>query len=430
MGKSQDLYKKAKILIPGGTQLLSKRPEMFAPNLWPGYFSRSQGCALWDLDENKYLDLSYMGIGANILGYCDEDIDAAVIDAIKQGVSTTLNAPEEVELAELLCELHPWANMVRYAKTGGEAMAIAIRIARAKSKKDKVLFCGYHGWHDWYLAANLSDDRALDGHLLPGLNPLGVPRGLKGTAIPFKYNDAAELKRLLHQYDGEIGVVVLESIRNEDPTNEFVEILQELCSDPDIVVVFDEITAGWRQNIGGAHLLFDFQPDIAVFGKAISNGYPMAAIIGKADCMQCAQESFISSTYWTDRVGLVAALAAIKKMKKTNLPTRLIKSGRRAKEIWAKCAESAGLSIEISGIDPLGHFSFSGERKNALKTIFTQEMLKRGFLATTALYASLAHTEDVLNEYEDAVGNVFMYLSALGNDVVIDEAHTGFTRLT
>jgi glutamate-1-semialdehyde 2,1-aminomutase len=176
--KSLETQRKAQILIPGMTQLLSKRPDMFAPGVWPGYFSKAKGVEIWDLDGNRYIDMSIAGIGANVLGYADPDVDAAVRSAIDAGVSSSLNCPEEVELAELLCDLHPWADMVRYARTGGESMAIAVRIARAYTGKDKIAFCGYHGWHDWYLAANLGTENALGEHLLPGLSPIGVPKGL------------------------------------------------------------------------------------------------------------------------------------------------------------------------------------------------------------------------------------------------------------
>ncbi len=165
---------RAKRLIPGMTQLLSKRPDMFSLGVWPGYFSKASGAYLWDLDGNQYLDMSIAGIGANVLGYADPDVDEAVKRAITDGISSSLNCPEEVELAELLCELHPWAEMVRYTRSGGEAMAVAVRIARAHTGKDKVAFCGYHGWHDWYLAANLGEKNALGDHLLPGLSPAGV----------------------------------------------------------------------------------------------------------------------------------------------------------------------------------------------------------------------------------------------------------------
>ena len=157
MGKGQDLYKKAKKIIPGGSMLLSKRPEMFLPENWPSYYSKAKGCEVWDLDDNKYYDFAGMGVTACILGYADDDVDNAVKNAINNGSMNTLNSFEEVELAEKLIDIHPWAEMIRFARTGGEACAIVIRIARAASSKDHIAFCGYHGWHDWYLSANLSD---------------------------------------------------------------------------------------------------------------------------------------------------------------------------------------------------------------------------------------------------------------------------------
>jgi len=215
-----------------------------------------------------------------------------VIQCGEGGIAVT----NDSELAEKLIELHPWADMVRYTRSGGEAMTVAVRIARAASGKDKVLFCGYHGWHDWYLSANLSDDVALDGHLLPGLEPKGVPRNLQGTSIPFLYNDTVGFLSLLEKHKNEVGVVVLETVRNDIPNKDFIETIRIKTKELGIVLVLDEITCGWRICVGGAHLKLGFDPDIAVYGKAMSNGYPMAAIVGKKEVMEAAQGSFISST--------------------------------------------------------------------------------------------------------------------------------------
>ena len=207
----QNLYKRAKKLIPGGNMLLSKRAEMFLPNQWPAYFSKAKDCRVWDLDGNEYIDMSLMGIGTNTLGYGHPEVDDAVRQVIDQGNMSTFNCPEEVHLSEKLIELHPWADMVRLARTGGEANAIAIRIARAASGKDKVAICGYHGWHDWYLSTNLGDKSHLDDHLLPGLVPKGVPRELKGTSLSFTYNDFEGLEQLVRNHD--IGVIMMEVYR-------------------------------------------------------------------------------------------------------------------------------------------------------------------------------------------------------------------------
>lgn len=436
MGKSQRYYKQAKKIIPGGTQLLSKRPEMFLPDLWPAYYDKAKGCKVWDLDGKTYLDMSYMGVGSCILGYADKDVDTVVKSAVDKGNMTTLNSPEEVELARLLLDLHPWADMVRYARSGGEAMAIAVRIARAKSRKDIVLFCGYHGWHDWYLAANLASDTALDGHLLPGLNPLGVPRKLEGTAFPFQYNDNAGFLRLIKKYKKNIGAVVMESIRSQEPREEFIKTVRETTRRLKIPLVIDEITAGFRLNAGGAHLLFGLEPDIAVFAKGMSNGYPMAAIIGKEDIMQVAQDTFISSTYWTDRIGPAAALATIKKFIARDVSKYLISVGRIVRDGWQELAGKHALKISISGIFPLSHFSFEYPSPLELKTLFTQLMLKRGFLASNAFYTSYAHREQHLCKYLNAVDEAFAFMAgAIKKDTVKKHlkspvCHAGFKRIT
>jgi len=436
MGKSQDLYTKAKKLIPGGTQLLSKRPEMYLPHYWPSYYEKAKGCEVWDLDGNKYVDMSYMGIGSCILGYADEDINEAVKNAIDKGSMSTLNSPEEVELAEILCDLHPWADMVRYTRTGGEAMSVAVRIGRAKTGKDTVLFCGYHGWHDWYLAANLADDKAIDGHLLPGLDPAGVPKALRGTAYPFAYNDTMGFLDLIDKHKNSIGVIVLESIRNYQPEREFVDTIRQVTIDLGAVLVFDEITAGWRLNMGGAHLLLKVEPDIAVFGKAISNGFPQGVVVGKRYVMESAQDSFISSTYWTERIGPTASIATIKKMKEKNVPDHLIKVGQKIQDGWKSSAAKHQLRIKVAGIYPLGHFAFEYENPLVLKTLFTQVMLDRGFLATNGFYASYAHKDEHVKMYLEAADDAFLFISNAieeGNPEKYLKGpvcHSGFKRLT
>ena len=262
MNTGQKLWKSAKQLIPGGNMLLSKRPEMFLPEKWPAYFSKAKGCKIWDLDGNEYIDMSIMGIGTNILGYGHHEVDEAVMRTIQAGNMSTLNCPEEVYLAEKLIELHSWADMARFARSGGEANAIAIRIARAASGKDKVAICGYHGWHDWYLSANLADDKSLNGHLLPGLEPKGVPSNLKGTVFPFRYNDFKELEALVNSQ--EIGVIKMEVVRNSEPENEFLLKVRDLATKHNIVLIFDECTSGFRETFGGLHLKYGIKPDLAM----------------------------------------------------------------------------------------------------------------------------------------------------------------------
>lgn len=431
-GTGQQLYITAKKLIPGGTQLLSKRPEMFAPDIWPAYYSKAKGCKIWDLDGNEYTDMSIMGIGANILGYADNDVDNAVREAIEKGVSSSLNCPEEVELAELLIELHPWSEMVRYTRSGGEAVAVAVRIARAATKRDKVLFSGYHGWSDWYLAANLGENDGLDGQLMPGLEPNGVPRGLHNTAIPFYFNDMDGLKAKANGIEKEIAAIIVEPARSEDAQKDYLITLKEFANEIGAVLIFDEITSGFRMCAGGLHLKYGINPDMAIFAKSMANGYAMAAVIGREYIMSAAQSTFISSTNWTERIGPVAAIATIKKYIDENVAGHIIRIGDEVKTVWGKKADKHGLDINISGLPTLASFSFNDQHNQQKMTFFTIEMLKRGFLGYRQFKSSFAHTNEDIKKYTQAVDKVFQIIAEdnWANMLNTPVAHSGFTRLT
>lgn len=436
-GKGQALYERAKKIIPGGTQLLSKRPEMFLPDYWPAYYSRAKGCSVWDMDGRKYTDMSYMGIGANVLGYAQDEVDAAAEEAVRCGGMCTLNAPEEVYLAEELLRLHPWAGGVRYAKAGGEAMAMAARIARAYTKKEQILFCGYHGWHDWYLAANLSDKEALNDQHIAGLEPLGVPGGLAGTSLPFHYNCYEEFEALLNQYQGSVAAVIMEPVRNDVPKDDFLKKIRKAAHDQGIVLIFDEITAGFRLCAGGSHKVLGVEPDIAVFAKGMTNGYPLSAVLGRREVMEAAQDTFISSTFYTERIALAAALKSIELYQKYRVWEKQTAYGEMVRNGWQQKAEKNGICIKTGGIAPLSHFTVEG-KEDALvyKTFFTQEMLKRGYLASTAFYASYAHSEEIIKEYLAHTDEVFATMARIqesGNrlESFLDGpvCHAGFGRL-
>ncbi|HHW32145.1 MAG TPA: aminotransferase class III-fold pyridoxal phosphate-dependent enzyme [Clostridiaceae bacterium] len=433
--KTQDLYRKAKKIIPGGTQLLSKRPEMFAPEQWPGYFSRAKGCEVWDLDGNHYYDMTTNGIGACLLGFADPDVSEAVKKCIDSGSMCTLNAPEEVELAEMLLDIHPWADMARFARTGGETAAIAIRIARATTDKTIVAICGYHGWHDWYLAANLGENDALRGHLLNGLDPLGVPRELRGTNYTFRFNCIDEFMDVINKYGDNMAAVIMEPCRNQDPDPEFIKCVREETKKRGIILIFDEITIGWRRNYGGAHLELGVYPDIAIFGKALGNGHPIGAVIGTREAMEGADKSFISSTYWTESVGYVAAIATLKKMKEIKIWEHAEKIGNLMFKVWKEKAAKHGLDISTGGYPCLAHFSYKHEKAAALKTLYTQLMLERGFLGNTAIYVTAAHNEEIVEKYSKAIDEVFAIQAEAIKEDKIEEllkgpvCHSGFKRL-
>lgn len=429
-----DLWQRAKRLIPGGSMLLSKRSEMYLPEGWPAYFDRTDGCQVWDLDGTRYLDLGLMGVGTNILGYSHPTVDEAVRKTIDKGNLSTLNAPEEVYLAEALVALHPWADMVRYSRSGGEACAVAVRIGRAASGRDHVAFCGYHGWHDWYLAANLGSDDSLNGHLLPGLEPNGVPRELRGTSIPFRFNDLAQLERIFAE-DPDVGVVYMEVQRSAPPKPGFLEGVRALATKHNAVLIFDECSSGFRRPVGGLHLYYGVEPDIATFGKTLGNGYAITAIIGRESVMQAAQTSFISSTFWTERIGPTAALATLKVMQEEQAPQRIHEIGEGIQEQWQQRADQVGLRLSVGGLPALANFTIEGLDPVGVKTFVTQEMLARGYLAGTSLYASIAHTPEIVEEYLDALTPVFAELAKfddadLAARLPQGPAHAGFARLT
>ena len=432
LGTGQKLWRHALDRIPGGSMLLSKRAEMLLPGQWPAYFDRASGCEVWDLDGKRYVDVGLMGVGTNILGYAHPKVDEAVRRVVDKGALSTLNAPEEVALADRLCELHPWAEMARFTRSGGEACAVAVRIARAASGKDAVAFCGYHGWHDWYLSANLADDAALDGHLLPGLEPAGVPRALKGTSRPFAYNDLDGLRTLLEA--GDVGTVIMEVERSTPPLPGFLAAVRALTRQHDAVLIFDECTSGFRQVLGGHHLVHGIDPDIAIFGKTLGNGYAINAIIGRAEVMEAANRTFISSTFWTERIGPAAALAALEAMREEDAPAQVHEIGAAVRAQWHEVAASHGLPMIASGLAALSAFRIEDRDPALVKSFVTQRMLAEGHLAGPALYASVAHSSQVLERYLEVLDRVLAEIARtddknLSEVVGPEPAWTGFGRL-
>jgi len=433
----QKLWKKAKKIIPGGNQLLSKRSEMFLPEHWPSYYKKAKGCRIWDLDNKVYFDFAGMGVTSCVLGYADPDVNKAVKKAIGNGSMGTLNSFEEVQLAEKLISLHPWAKMVRFAKTGGEACSIAIRIARATSGKDKIAFCGYHGWHDWYLSSNLKNSKNLDEQLLPGLNPKGVPKNLNETSLPFKFNDIDSFKKVIEKNKNEIGTIIMEpQRRGEIPKEGFLKHIKDTAKKIGAVLIFDEITIGFHDNLGGKHLSLGINPDVAIFSKAMGNGFPIAAIVGKKEVMDVAQDTFVSSTMWTERIGFIAALATIKKMEEKSVQKKLIQYGKIIKNGWQEISNKTNIKIKISGLDSMPSFSFVHKKALTINTFFIQEMLKNGYLAQTGLATSFAYTNKIIDGYLTSVNRTFQKMTDFVNNDNIKLPlkgpikHASFRRLT
>ena len=434
MGKGQELYKKAKKMIPGGTMLLSKRPEMFLPENWPSYFSKSKGCEVWDLDGNHFYDCSLMGVGTNTLGYANEEVDEAVMKVVRDGNLTTFNCPEEVYLAEKLLSMEPWAGGVRYTRGGGEANSVCVRIARAYTGKDKVAICGYHGWHDWYVSVNLGENDALAGHLLPGIPTGGVPRALRGTSIPFHYNDFEEIENIIRNTP-DLAAVKMEVCRNFGPAEGYLEHIRNLCNEYGVLLIFDECSSGFRETFGGLFHKYGVIPDMTIYSKTMGNGYAICAVLGRKEIMEAAQGSWISSTFWTERIGPTAALASMGVMERIKSWEIITEIGKENLRRWQALADKYNLSIQEWGIPAAAGYSFNSDNNLAYKTFITQEMLKKGFLAGNSMYVCIAHTPDVIDAYFDALDPIFARIRNFedGEDVMKalegPVCQSGFKRL-
>ena len=437
LNTGQKLWKRAKNIIPGGNMLLSKRPEMFLPDKWPAYYTKAKGCYVWDLDSIKYSDMSLMSVGTNILGYSNKDIDDAVIKSIKKSNMSSLNCPEEIFLTEKLIDMHPHFEMARYARTGGEANSIAVRIGRAASGKDKVAICGYHGWHDWYLSANhntFDKKGVLKDHLLPGLSTLGVPKNLKNTVYPFKFNDFKALENICSK--NKIGVIKMEIFRNFAPKNGFLQKVRKLADDKNIVLIFDECTSGFRETFGGLHLKYKVNPDICILGKALGNGFPITTILGKKNIMENAQSTFISSTFWTERTGYVAALKTLEIMEKLKSWKIISKQGNKLKKYLKQISLKNKLKVNIQGLSSCPTYSIKSEKWIKYKTFISQELLKNKILGANTTYLSIYHTDKILKNYINVLDKIFYKIKQcekgnlnINKILISKECHTGFKRL-
>jgi len=418
VARSTALCERAAELIPGVTQLISRRPVRAAKGVSPVYASRAKGCRIWDIDGNEYVDWM-SAVGPIILGYADDVVDGAVKEQIDRGTIYSLVDEKSVELAEELVRLIPSAEMVRYAKGGGEACAVAVRIARGVTGRDTVLFCGYHGWHDWYLAANLGAER-LNEHLLPGIEPIGVPAALEGTSIPFKYGDLNLLEELLKAHDNEVACIIMEPMRTELPPPGFLEGVRELADRHGVLLIFDEVSCGFRVGLGGVQELTGVTPDLSVFAKAISNGYPMGAVVGRREVMEPASRMFISSAYWDDNIGIVAALTTLRELERRRAPEQFARMGADFKERINRIAADTGVPAQCVGVDYHPGIRFDVEDAQTAKkvvTLFIQENARRGLILSTGFFFNCAHDEEALEYTEKVVGESFAIIAdGLKND--------------
>ena len=419
-GTGQKKWVYANSLIPGGSMLYSKKAENFLYKFWPSYFSKSKKIFLWDLDGNKYMDFIF-AVGTNLLGYSNSKINNSVIDSIKKGNMTTLNCPEEVDLASKLVEMHPWSSMVKFSRSGGEANAIAIRIARAYVKKNNVAICGYHGWHDWYMASNFENRNNLNNHLMPNISIKGVSTSLRNSCYSFEYNDYEKVKSLIEK--NKVGTIIMEVFRSVEPKNNFLKKIRKLCDETGTVLIFDECTSGFRENFGGLHLKYKIYPDMAMFGKALGNGHAITAVIGKREIMEAANNTFISSTFWTERSGYSAAIKTLELMKKNKTWLKISKMGKYIDKEWKKLAKKNNIKIQTSGLPGLKNFNFISKDNIKYKFLITQEMLKKKILASNCIYLSTEHTLAYVKIYLKELEGVFKIIGKCENKILNIDSH-------
>lgn len=409
MNENKKIWERSKKVILKGNSLFSKNPENYSKD-WPVYFDRAKGCNIWSINKKKYTDFSYMGIGTNILGYSNSKIDNYVKKIINKGTMSTLNCVEEVSLSQKLIKMHPWSSMCKFTRTGAEASAVAIRIGRIYSRKNKIAICGYHGWHDWYLSVNLKGKKKLDTHLFKNLNIDGVDKNLKNSSVAFKHNNLNSFKNMIRR-NKDIGVVIMEVERFEEVNVEFLKYIRDYTKKNKITLIFDECTSGFRQTFGGLHLKYKIYPDICILGKALGNGYPINAVIGTKQVMNKAKNSFISSTFWSDRIGPAAAIKTLEIMEKERSWVKLKKLGKFFKKKFRSILIKNNIVGDVIGNGSLLQFKLSKVNDIYLKKYLASEMLKKNILASNVIYLSTAHSKKLLEKFFIHLDKAFSKLS-------------------
>lgn len=380
---SYDLKEKAQRLIPSLTQTFSKGPTQFVQGVAPVFLSRGQGSHVWDVDGNEYIDCP-MALGPIILGYNYPLVTEAVIRQVQNGTTFSLPHPLEVEVAEMLVEIIPCAEMVRFGKNGSDATSGAVRVARAYTGRDIIACCGYHGWQDWFIGTTSRNK--------------GVPRGVRELTIPFRYNNIESLEHIFAKHPRQVAAVIMEPVGVEDSRNGFLQKVRELTRREGALLIFDEVITGFRLALGGAQEYFGVTPDLACFGKAMGNGYPISTVVGKREIMELFDEVFFSFTFGGETLSLAAAVATISEMREKSVISHLWEQGRKLKDGYNVLARELELSryTECVGLPPRTVITFkdeSGEESLLLKSLFQQECLKRGVLFSGGQNICYSHTD-------------------------------------
>ncbi len=380
IAKSQRLWNRALKVIPSGTQTLSKGPDQFVRGVYPIYLKRGRGCYVWDVDGNRYIDYP-MALGPIILGYQYKAVNRAIEKQLKDGTTFTLMHPLEVELAELLVELIPCAEMVRFGKNGVDATSAAVRVARAHTGREKVAFCGYHGYQDWYAIATPRNK--------------GIPGCLKDYIFEFSYNDAASLDKIFREHPEEIACVIMEQ-PGVEPEDKFLQKVIDAAHAHGALFILDEIVTGFRYALGGAQEYYHIMPDLACFGKGMSNGMPLSCVVGKRGIMESFTEVFFSTTFGGETLSLAAAIATINELRKKDVISHLWKRGLQWKNGFNELAASLEVGASVGGAGPRTHFIFKdkdGKDSVGMRSLFMQETVKRGILFGGPVFMTYAHTD-------------------------------------
>jgi glutamate-1-semialdehyde aminotransferase len=399
--RSDELWERALRAIPVGTQTFGKSPRQWAFGTVPNFLQRARGSHVWDVDGNEYIDYG-MALGPIILGYNYPRVNAAIADQLAQGSIFSLNHPLEVELSELLIELIPCAEMVRFGKNGSDGTSAAVRLARGYTGRDVILCCGYHGWQDWYIGST-SRHR-------------GVPQAVRDLTVQFPYNDLDALKALLHRHHGNVAAVIMEPSNFEPPLPGYLEAVQGLTRESGAVLIFDEVLTGFRMALGGAQQYFGVTPDLAVFAKAMANGMPVSALVGSAEIMQLFSEVFYSFTFAGETLSLAAAVATIAELRETDALEVVWARGGQLKRGCLELIAEFGLegTVDCTGYDCWPRLSFTGQdsrQSMALETLFRQEVTKRGVLMRTGMFLSYSHSPADVDQTLVAYGSALELLA-------------------
>jgi glutamate-1-semialdehyde 2,1-aminomutase len=415
--KSEALYERAADLIPAFTQTLAKGPGQYVRGVAPKYLKRGKGSHVWDVDGNEYIDYQ-MGIGPLSLGYCYERVDRAIAEQLKDGITFSMMHPLEVEVAEMIRAAVPQAEMVRYSKTGCDVTTAAVRLARAYTGREMVLCCGYHGWHDWYIA--VTDRNA------------GIPQAVQDLTYTFNYND---INSVIDAIDDRTACVILEPVVFEPPKDDFLRKLREVCTSRGVVLIFDEMWTGFRLAPGGAQQYFGVDADIATYSKAIANGMPLGVIAGRREIMRLFDKDvFFFTTFGGEALSLAAAKATIAEIREKNVPEALHAQGKKIREGFNAIAAELGMQYaRCAGMDCRTLVAFDRSAGNPLevKSLLQQELFKRGILWGGSHNMSFSHTDaDVaytIDAYREALpivheavasGNVGRFLKGAAVDPV------------